>query len=55
MNITLEQAERAFAQWWKDYLDNPDEFSGDPDLDGRSSAEFFFAYVVKTSPEGGAA
>jgi hypothetical protein len=47
MNITLEEARKAFAQWWLDYIAAPESFSKDPDLEGKDSAELFFEYIQR--------
>ena len=44
ITVSREQAKKVFAQWWKDYNEDPSGF-GDPDDDGTDSAETFFKYA----------
>lgn len=49
ITLTKSQASEIFAQWWKDCLANRSLFEkvGDPDVDGKDSADTFFAYANK--------
>jgi hypothetical protein len=47
MKITLDEARRAFAQWWKDYTEAPKSFREGSDLEGKDSAELFFSYIKR--------